>query len=75
MIFADRHIGLSKSEQKEMLAEVGVSSIDELVEKTVPSQIRLTSELDLEPAMSETEYLNHAKALAGSKSNSEVNLI
>lgn len=64
MIFADRHIGLSKSEQKEMLAEVGVSSIDELVDNTVPSQIRLKSGLNLDPAMSETEYLNHAKYLA-----------
>jgi glycine dehydrogenase len=64
MIFADRHIGLSKSEQKEMLAEIGISSLDELVDKTVPSQIRLKSGLDLDPAMSETEYLNHAKVLA-----------
>jgi glycine dehydrogenase len=64
MVFADRHIGLSKSERKEMLAEIGVSSIDELVDLTVPSQIRLQSKLDLEPAMSETEYLNHAKYLA-----------
>ena len=64
MIFADRHIGLSISEQKEMLAEIGVSSLDELVDKTVPSQIRLKSGLKLDPAMSETEYLNHAKALA-----------
>ena len=64
MIFADRHIGLSTSEQKEMLAEIGVSSLDELVDNTVPSQIRLKADLDLEPAMSETEYLNHAKELA-----------
>ena len=64
MLFADRHIGLSISEQKEMLAEIGVSSLDELVDKTVPSQIRLKSGLKLDPAMSETEYLNHAKALA-----------
>jgi len=64
MIFADRHIGLSKSEQKEMLAEIGVSSLDELVDMTVPSQIRLKSGLKLDPAMSETEYLSHAKDLA-----------
>ena len=64
MIFADRHIGLSKSEQKEMLAEIGVSSLDELVDMTVPSQIRLKSGLKLDPAMSETEYLSHAKYLA-----------
>ena len=64
MIFADRHIGLSKSEQKEMLSEIGVSSLDELVDMTVPSQIRLKSGLNLDPAMSETEYLNHAKVLA-----------
>jgi len=64
MIFSDRHIGLTKTEQKEMLATVGVSSLNELVDKTVPSQIRLKSELNLDPALSETEYLAHAKDLA-----------
>ena len=64
MIFSDRHIGLSKTEQKEMLSDVGVSSLNELVDKTVPSQIRLKSELNLDPALSETEYLAHAKNLA-----------
>ena len=64
MVFADRHIGLTKTEQNEMLAEIGMSTMDELVDKTVPSQIRLKSGLKLDHAMSETEYLNHAKGLA-----------
>lgn len=62
MIFQDRHVGPNASEKKEMLAAIGVNSIDELVEKTVPNQIRLKAPLDLKPAMSENEYLAHMKS-------------
>jgi glycine dehydrogenase len=40
-----------------MLATIGVSSIDELVNKTVPAHIRLEKELDLPVALSEADYL------------------
>ncbi|OIQ37798.1 MAG: glycine dehydrogenase (aminomethyl-transferring) [Crocinitomix sp. MedPE-SWsnd] len=57
MIFKDRHIGTNSEEKKEMLAAVGVSSIDELINKTVPNQIRLAQPLNLAPAQTEQEYL------------------
>ncbi|MDA7804016.1 aminomethyl-transferring glycine dehydrogenase [Crocinitomix sp.] len=74
MIFQDRHVGPNASERKEMLATVGVKSIDELIDKTVPSQIRLKSPLDLKPAMTENEYLAHMKTM-GAKNKMYTNFI
>ncbi len=64
MNFSDRHIGPNTQEQKEMLTAIGVSSIDELIDKTVPAQIRLKSGLQLNKALSEQDYLAHIKELA-----------
>ncbi|PJA07395.1 MAG: glycine dehydrogenase (aminomethyl-transferring) [Flavobacteriales bacterium CG_4_10_14_0_2_um_filter_32_8] len=64
--FYTRHIGPRESDLKEMLTVCGVSSLDELIEQTIPNKIRLKNELDLAPAMSEYEYLNHINEL-GSK--------
>lgn len=64
MNFSDRHIGPNAQEQKEMLSAIGVSSLDELIDNTVPSQIRLKSELNLDQPLSEQEYLLHIKDLA-----------
>jgi len=46
-----------------MLKAIGVSSLDELIEKTVPPSIMLEKPLRLPEAMSEFEYLNHIKAI------------
>ncbi|MCB9189540.1 MAG: aminomethyl-transferring glycine dehydrogenase [Flavobacteriales bacterium] len=62
--FSQRHIGPSAAEQKEMLSTIGVSSIDELIEKTVPSHIRLKKDLDLPMALSEAEYLSELDQVA-----------
>ncbi|MCZ2140685.1 MAG: aminomethyl-transferring glycine dehydrogenase [Bacteroidia bacterium] len=57
--FEGRHIGPNESETQEMLKTIGVQSINELIEKTVPSSIRLKKDLDLSNPMSEFEYLKH----------------
>ncbi|MBT8244041.1 MAG: aminomethyl-transferring glycine dehydrogenase [Winogradskyella sp.] len=57
--FALRHIGPRPEEQKAMLNTIGVTSIEQLVSETVPADIRLKNDLDLEPALSEQEYLSH----------------
>lgn len=62
--FALRHIGPSPQEQKAMLNTIGVTSIEQLVSETVPADIRLKQDLDLEPAMSEQEYLTHIYKLS-----------
>ena len=62
--FLSRHNGPNATEQAEMLNAIGVKSLDELIEKTVPARIRLPKPLNLPQGMNEFEYLNHVKALA-----------
>ncbi len=61
--FEKRHIGPSEKETSQMLKFIGVNSIDELIEQTVPNQIRLKSKLKINDAMSEFEYLQHLKQI------------
>ena len=58
--FLARHIGTIE-EEKEMLGIIGVKSLEELIDQTVPSTIRMNHELKIPPAMSEHEYLQHIK--------------
>ena len=62
--FADRHLGISEEQIPEMCDLIGVGSLEQLVNETVPESIRLRNELDLPEALSEAEYLNHVKGLA-----------
>jgi glycine dehydrogenase len=62
--FQRRHIGPDENEVKEMLKTIGVNSLDELIDRTVPPAIRMENELDLPPAMSEHEYLSHIKEVS-----------
>ena len=62
--FSRRHIGPDSKEKAAMLAQIGVSNIEELVDKTIPAHIRLNRELDITRAMSEQEYLQHISELA-----------
>ena len=61
--FTQRHIGPREKDISKMLSEIGCSSIDELIDKTIPSDIRLQRELSISGALSEQEYLTHIKAL------------
>ncbi|HEU0111409.1 MAG TPA: glycine dehydrogenase (aminomethyl-transferring), partial [Flavisolibacter sp.] len=62
--FQQRHVGPNENETQQMLNVIGVSSIDELVNQTVPPSIRMERDLDLPAAMSEAEYLNHIKEVS-----------
>ncbi len=62
--FVLRHIGPSENEVNEMVKTIGVSSVDELINKTIPSDIRLKNNLDLPKALSEFEYMSHIQELA-----------
>ena len=46
-----------------MLQKIGISSISELVDKTIPPHIRLKGELNISDALSEQEYLKHVTEL------------
>jgi glycine dehydrogenase len=61
--FVSRHNGPREQEVKAMLKKIGVSSIDELIQQTVPPNIRLKKPLNVAPAMSEYQYAKHLKAL------------
>ena len=55
--FKKRHNGIDEEEKKIMLESIGLSSIEELIDQTIPSDIRLNEPLDLPKALSEHEYL------------------
>ena len=61
--FALRHIGPRQKELQHMLRTIGVESIEQLLNETLPDTIRLKKPLDLDPAMTEYEYLNHISHL------------
>ncbi|MEQ3690618.1 MAG: aminomethyl-transferring glycine dehydrogenase [Flavobacterium sp.] len=61
--FALRHIGPRDSDLQHMFKTIGVNDMDQLLYETFPDGIRLKKELDLEPAMTEYEYLNHIQEL------------
>ena len=62
-IFSQRHIGPSASEIKAMLEVVRASDLEELIDETIPSNIRLQNPLELDHPMSEQEYLDHIQTL------------
>ena len=62
--FQRRHIGPNNAEQAKMLATINAKNLEQLIDETVPDNILLRSPLDLEPAMSEYEYLGHIKELS-----------
>ncbi len=55
--FLARHVGPRDHEIPEMLDAIGVASLDELIDQTVPENIRSTKPLELGPAMTEFEML------------------
>ncbi len=62
--FARRHVGPAPDEIEAMLAVLGCASLDELVERSVPAQIRSTRPLALPPGRGEHEFLLELRALA-----------
>ncbi|MDZ4391976.1 aminomethyl-transferring glycine dehydrogenase [Cypionkella sp.] len=59
-----RHIGPSPSEMDEMLKAVGVTSLDALIDETVPASIRQSTPLGWAP-LSEHDLLARMRAVAG----------
>ena len=59
-----RHIGPSPSEMEEMFKVIGVESLDQLIEETVPQAIRQAEPLDFGKPMSERKLLNHMRQVA-----------
>ncbi len=62
--FCHRHIGPDEVETTAMLQTIGLESMQHLVDKTVPGNIRMQGALNLPNAMSEFTYLNHMKEVS-----------
>lgn len=62
--FIRRHIGPTESETRQMLKAIGESSLDALVDKTVPGGIRMEGALNIPPSISEYEYLQLIKDIS-----------
>ena len=61
--FQKRHIGTSKSEEEEMVKSLGYHSLDQLIELTIPKNIRLANEMNLPKAVSEQNLLEKLSTL------------
>lgn len=62
--FESRHIGPDDIQASEMLKVVKANSLDELVDQTIPSKIRLKKPLALPPAQTEFDFLKKFRELA-----------
>ena len=62
--FVNRHIGPRENEIKEMLETVGVSSVEQLIDETVPKNIRLKEPLKLKEGLTERRYFRRILSLA-----------
>ena len=63
-VFALRHIGIREEDLPQMLRTINVNSVDQLINETIPDDIRLEKPLALEMPMSEHEYLSHIQVLS-----------
>ena len=62
--FAQRHIGPRKSDLNKMLKTIGLNSMEELINQTIPEDILLKERLSLNKEMSEQEYQEHNNLLS-----------
>ena len=63
-LLVNRHVGITETDEQLMLQKIGVKNIDELIDKTIPGDIRLKQPLDLPKAMTEYEFAKHINELA-----------
>lgn len=62
--FQNRHIGINEKDESTMLQKMGLSNIDELIDQTIPLDIRLQGGLNLPEALSEHEYAEEIALIA-----------
>jgi len=62
--FTRRHIGPNSSELNKILSTIGVTSVEQLLEQTIPEKIRLKNDLNIPEGISEIEFLKEIKKLS-----------
>ena len=67
--FSSRHIGINKEQKNYILDSLGIDSVEQLISETIPKNIRLKKDLDLEEALSENEFLTHIEKLSKKNKN------
>ena len=67
--FSDRHIGLRANDITEMLKVVNASSLNQLIDETIPEKIHLGREMNLPDALSESRFIEHMQAIAKKNKN------
>ena len=61
--FIKRHIGPGAQDTEKMLASIGIKSVDELIEKTIPNNIRSKKPMQIPEGLSEFEMLQSLKKI------------
>ena len=67
--FSNRHIGPKDKDVAEMLETVNASSIDQLINETIPKKIHLKKQMNLPFALSESRFVEHMKEIAQKNKN------
>jgi glycine dehydrogenase subunit 1 len=67
------YLSLTERDREEMLAAIGVSSVEELFAQ-IPAGVRFGRELDVAPALSEAELVRHLEELASRNAHAGVEL-
>ena len=62
------YLSLTDRDRDEMLAAIGVSSIDDLFAQ-IPEEVRFAGDLDVPPALTEVELIRHLEELAAKGKN------
>jgi glycine dehydrogenase subunit 1 len=68
-----RYLALTDADREQMLAAVGVTTVDELF-RDIPVGVRLGRPLDLEPPLAELEIVSHLEKLAARNAHAGVEL-
>ena len=58
--FINRHIGPSEEDKSKILNYIGYKSLKELIKSTVPENILLKNELNIDQSLSESEALKNS---------------
>uniref|UniRef100_A0A8C4ZWV2 Glycine dehydrogenase (aminomethyl-transferring) n=1 Tax=Gadus morhua TaxID=8049 RepID=A0A8C4ZWV2_GADMO len=62
--FAERHIGPGEREKREMLDALGLESISQLIENTIPEAIRMSRSMKMDDPLCENEVLDFLQKIA-----------
>ena len=67
--FAYRHIGPREKDIKNMLEMINASSMESLINETIPEKILLNDEMNLPDELSETRFIEYMQGIARKNKN------